>query len=255
MTGTTIELDPSWSIGDKIHGGYLLSQVVTAALEGGDYPHPLGVSAHFASAPDPGPADVEIEHLRSGRRVGFLRASLRQGGLVRAEVLITAGTLPDETPRFVAAGAAAPVIPPPDECTRSATKTPTGGRLGVAAHLDMRLDPATTGWIRHEPSGQGVVRAWIRRADPPHEAPIDPFWLLIIGDAPPPVTFDLGLRGWVPTVTLDAHIRALPAPGWLLAEQSAQVVAGGWLDETCTLWDETGRLVASVRQLAGYREN
>ncbi len=59
----------------------------------------------------------------------------------------------------------------------------------------------------------------------------------------------------MPTVTLDAHIRALPAPGWLIAEQSAQVVAGGWLDETCTLWDETGRLVASVRQLAGYREN
>ena len=49
----------------------------------------------------------------------------------------------------------------------------------------------------------------------------------------------------MPTVTLDAHIRALPAPGWLIAEQKAQVVGGGWLDETCTLWDETGRLVAS----------
>jgi acyl-CoA thioesterase len=251
VTGTTIQLDPSWSIGDKIHGGYLLSQVVTAALDGGDYPHPLGVSAHFASAPDPGAADVEIEHLRSGRRVGFMRASLRQGGLVRAEVLITAGTLPDEAPRFTAASAAAPVIPPPDECMRSATKTPAGGRLGVAAHLDIRLDPATTGWIRHEPTGQGVVRGWIRRAD---SGPIDPFWMLIIGDAPPPVTFDLGLRGWVPTITLDAHIRALPAPGWLIAEQKAQVVGGGWLDETCTLWDETGRLVASLRQLAGYRE-
>jgi hypothetical protein len=96
-----------------------------------------------------------------------------------------------------------------------------------------------------------VVRAWIR---PDDGAAIDPFWLLVAGDAPPPVTFDLGIRGWVPTVTLDAHIRQLPQQGWLIAEQTAKLVADGWLDETCNLWDETGRLVASVRQLAGYRE-
>lgn len=252
VIGTTIELDPSWSIGDKIHGGYLLAQVVTAALDGGDYPHPLGVSAQFASAPDPGPADVEIDQLRAGRRVGFLRARLSQGGAARAEVLITAGTLPDEPPRYISPSAGPPKLPSPDECARSAAQTPRGGKIGPALHLDMRLDPATAGWMKHEPSGQGVIRAWIRRGD---GGPIDPYWLLIAGDAPPPVTFDLGLRGWVPTVTLDAHIRALPAPGWLIAEQSAQVVAGGWLDQTCNLWDETGRLVASVRQLAGYREN
>jgi acyl-CoA thioesterase len=251
VSGTTIDLDPSWSIGDKIHGGYLLAEVVRAALEGGDYPHPLGVSAHFASAPDPGAADLEIELLRSGRRVEFLRAHLSQGGTHRAEVLITAGTLTDEQPRYVSADAAPPPMPSPDECGRSIAETPTGGRIGPALHLDMRLDPATTGWIRKEPTGQGVVRAWIRPGD---GSPIDPYWLLIAGDAPPPVTFDLGLRGWVPTITLDAHIRALPAPGWLIAEQKAQVVGGGWLDETCTLWDETGRLVASLRQLAGYRE-
>src|ERR1700761_9584334 len=108
VTGTCVDLDPSWSIGDKIHGGYLLAQVVRAALEGGDYPHPLGVSAHFASAPDPGAADVEIELLRSGRRAGFLRARLSQGDAVRAEVLITAGTLPDEPPRFVSEDARPP---------------------------------------------------------------------------------------------------------------------------------------------------
>jgi hypothetical protein len=42
---TTVDLDESWSIGDKIHGGYLLAQVVRATLEGGGYPDPLGVSA------------------------------------------------------------------------------------------------------------------------------------------------------------------------------------------------------------------
>jgi acyl-CoA thioesterase len=248
----TVELDGSWAIGDKIHGGYLLAQVVRAALSGGDYPHPLGVSAHFASAPDPGPADVEIERLRSGRRVGFLRARLRQRDVVRAEVLISAGTLPTEEPRYVDPVAAAPTLPPPEECAQALAEVPGGGRIGHASHLDMRLDPATAGWMKGKPSGHGVVRGWIRRAD---GGPIDPYWLLIAGDAPPPVTFDLGIRGWVPTVTLDAHIRSLPAPGWLIAEQGARLISGGWLDETCHLWDERGRLVASVRQLAGYREN
>jgi hypothetical protein len=247
---STVELDASWSIGDKIHGGYLLAQVVRAALEGGQYPHPLGVSAHFASAPDPGPADVDIEHLRAGRRVGFLRVRLSQGDAARAEVLISAGTLPTDEPRY--AGGGAPKLPPPDECIRSVVDAPGGLRIGHVGHLDMRLDPATAGWMRREPTGEAVVRAWIQRGD---GGVIDPYWLLIAGDAPPPVTFNLSLRGWVPTVTLDAHVRSLPAPGWLIAEQSAQLVGGGWLDETCNLWDSTGRLVASVRQLAGYRES
>ncbi len=248
---TTIDLDASWSIGDKIHGGYLLAQVVRATLSGGQYPHPLGISAQFASAPDAGPADVDVDTLRLGRRVGFLRARLSQEGQARAEVLITGGTLASEQPRYVAASAVAPTLPDPDDCLRSGSKTPSGTQLGPAAHLDMRFDPATARWMQHQPSGEGLIRGWLRRLD---GEPFDPAWLLIAGDALPPVTFDLGLRGWVPTVTLDAHIRALPAPGWLIAEQRAQVVGGGWLDETCTLWDSTGALVASVRQLAGYRE-
>lgn len=253
MTRTvTIDLDGSWAIVDKIHGGYLLAEVCRAALEDAPYPHPLGVSAHFASAPDPGPAEVTIEPLRSGRTVGVVRARLSQVGKIRVEVLISAGTLPSgDEPRFVAPTAGAPTLPPPDECPRSVAELPTGGRLGHVDYLDMRLDPSTTGWLRHQPSGHGVVRGWIRRAD---GGELDPFWLLIAGDAPPPVTLDLGVKGWVPTVTLDAHVRSLPAAGWLIAEQSAQLVAGGWLDETCTLWDERGTIVASVRQLAAYRD-
>jgi acyl-CoA thioesterase len=248
----TVDLDGSWAIVDKIHGGYLLAQICRTALEGAPYPHPLGVSAHFASAPDPGEAELTVEPLRSGRSVGVVRARLSQAEKVRVEVLISAGTLPsgDES-RFMASTAGPPTLPPPDECPRSDAALPTGDRLGHLDYLDMRLDPATTGWLRHEPSGRALVRGWIRRAD---GATLDPHWLLIAGDAPPPVTLELAIKGWVPTVTLDAHVRSLPAPGWLIAEQSAQLVGGGWLDETCNLWDEQGTLVASVRQLAAYRD-
>ena len=249
-TGTTVDLDGSWAIGDKIHGGYLLAEIARVALAGGEYPHPLGVSAHFISAPDPGEASVVVELLRSGRRVGSLRARLQQGDAVRAEVLISAGTLPAAEARYVDPDRAAPSLPDPDDCYRW-TPPPNGSSLGPAIYFDLRLDPATTGWLRHEPSGHAVVRGWIRRADGEE---FDPLWLLIAGDAPPPSTLDLGIKGWVPTVTLDAHVRSLPAPGWLVVEQKSELVSGGWLDETCSLWDSTGRLVASVRQLASYRE-
>ena len=68
------------------------------------------------------------------------------------------------------------------------------------------------------------------------------------------MTFALGLTGWVPTVELTVHVRALPAPGWLRVVQRRSVIADGWLDETCEIWDSTDRLVAQAVQLAGYRE-
>ncbi len=251
MRTVPVDLDGRWAIVDKIHGGYLLAEIVRAAIgDDAAHPDPLGVSAHFASAPDPGPATVTVEPLRTGRTVGVSRARLTQGDKLRVEVLITAGTLPTAEPVFVAPSAAPPTLAPVADCPRSDAEIGPNARLGHLDFLDLRLDPATTRWMHGEPAGQAVVRGWIRRAD---EGELDPYWLLIAGDAPPPVTVDLGLKGWVPTITLDAHIRSRPQPGWLMIEQSAQLVAGGWIDETCTLWDETGRLTASVRQLAAYR--
>ena len=54
-----------------------------------------------------------------------------------------------------------------------------------------------------------------------------------------PSRLHFGLLGWVPTVSLDMHLRALPRGGWLKAVQRSQLIADNWLDETCDLYDET----------------
>jgi hypothetical protein len=72
-------------------------------------------------------------------------------------------------------------------------------------------------------------------------------------DALPPATFDLGTTGWVPTLELTCHVRAVPAPGPLAVRQRVRHVAGGRVDEECDVWDSTGRLVATGHQLAGVR--
>ena len=135
-----------------------------------------------------------------------------------------------------------------EQCLRNAPQ-PGDPRNGITEQLDLRLDPAAAGWLA-EPSGRAEVRGWVRYASGREP---DPLALLCLADALPPVTFALGLSGWVPTVELTVHVRALPAAGWLRVVQTAQLLQDGWLDETCEIWDSAGRLVAQASQLAGYR--
>jgi hypothetical protein len=120
-------------------------------------------------------------------------------------------------------------------------------QAGLLQRLDLRLDPACLGWAVGQPSGRGVVQGWLRMADP---RPPDPILLLLAVDALPPVTFDLGLPGWAPTLELTAHVRARPVPGWLRVRHATRNLAGGLLEEDAEVWDAAGRLVAQSRQLA-----
>lgn len=246
-----LELGDDWAYGGGIlHGGWLLETVVARALERSEHPHPLAVSAQFCSRTEIGRAEVEVEPVREGRSVGFLRARLVQAGEPRLDVLLSAGTLPgsDVDPYLV--DVAPPDLPEPDDCPRN-VMPPGQPRNGIVEQLDVRLDPATAGFLRGQPGGGAEVRAWVRSASGREP---DPLLLLTVADALPPVTFELGLPGWVPTVELTVHLRAVPAPGWLCCTQRATVLHGGWLDEECQVWDSRGRLVAQARQLAAYRE-
>ena len=248
MTQTEVPIDESWSVGGKPHGGYLLRSAVELALDEA-HPHPLAVSAHYVSSPDHGVASVDVERLRTGRRVASSRARISQDSAVRAEVLVSAGTLSTADP-YWSSGVVPPPLPPVDDCPRTPAVGPTGIRVGYFDHVDLRMDPASAQWAVGRPQGLAEVRGWMRRADGADAAPLD---LLVFADAMPPVTFDLGLFGWVPTLELTVHVRGLAAPGWLRVVQRATVLRDGWVDEECLVWDSAGHLVAQAHQLAGYR--
>ena len=248
MTRTEIAVDETWSVGGKPHGGYLLRSAVELALDEA-HPHPLAVSAHYVSSPDHGVARVDVERLRTGRRVASSRARISQDDVVRAEVLVSAGTLSTDDP-YWSSGVVPPSLPPVEDCPRTPAVGPTGVKVGYFDHVDLRMDPASAQWAVGRPAGHAEVRGWMRRADGADASPLD---LLVFADAMPPVTFDLGLFGWVPTLELTVHVRGLAAPGWLRVVQRATVLRDGWLDEDCLVWDSAGHLVAQARQLAGYR--
>lgn len=240
-----VELDQAWTyLSDIQHGGRLLELVAGVALRGSRHPHPLATTAHFLAAPALGGAEVHVEPLRAGRSASTVHARLVQNGRAMLDTVITAGQLgPAGVPAHLAGHP--PHLPPLERCVRSVM--PAGQpRNGLLEQLDLRVDPATVGVASDVPE----VAGWLRYAD---GRDVDPLALLCLADALPPVTFALGLPGWVPTLELTVHVRALPAPGWLRTVQRAQLMQDGWLDETSEIWDSEDRLVAQGHQLAAFR--
>lgn len=243
-----LDLDAGWGVGGGLNGGYLLREVGGAISRGlPHHPDPVAVSAYFTSAGRPGPGRVEVRVVRAGRSTTTVAAELWQEGEVRISLLATFGDL-SALPDDVRTTARPFEIPPPERCVANDLAPPEiRANAPLMERFEMRFDPARVGWAVGQPSGEGELSAWFRVHEG-HEP--DPLTLLLAVDALPPVTFDLGMPGWAPTMELTAHLRARPAPGWLRVRHRTSNMAGGMFEEDCEVWDSAGRLVAQARQLA-----
>jgi acyl-CoA thioesterase len=243
-----LDLAPGWVVGGGVNGGYLLAVVGNALRRTRpERPDPIAVSAYYLSASVPGAATVSTRVLRDGGSTATMAADLEQGGEARLTALATYGDLA-ALPTDVRTTAEEPRLPPPEQCVANTLAPPEVlAAAPLLQRFDMRFDPASIGWAVGEPSGNGHLQAWFRLADGREP---DPLSLLMVVDALPPVTFDLGMPGWAPTLELTAHVRAVPAPGWLKVRHATRNLAGGMFEEDCEVWDSAGRLVAQSRQLA-----
>ncbi|HTO01456.1 MAG TPA: thioesterase family protein [Microthrixaceae bacterium] len=249
-------IDAGWTVGPKPNGGYLLAMIARAGgetLGESDSPHrdALAATAHFLWAPDPGPAEVHCEVLRSGRGASQVRGVLSQDGRACVDATFTMGTLPEDPPPPFWSTRELFDVAPFDECMRiPAEREGSPFVVPIMDRSDLRLDPAVLGFAMGAPSGDANLRGWISFAD---GRPVDPLSLLFFLDALPPATFELIPSGWVPTLSLTAYVRARPAPGPMRIRQIAHAIDDGRVDETCEVWDSTGRLVGQATQLAGIR--
>jgi hypothetical protein len=247
--GMVADLDPGWDVGgDILNGGYLLATAARAAVLDSPHPHPVALAASYLRATGPGRASLAVTSGPAGRTLAHSSVVLSGDDGPSLAVQATTATLGDDAPQY---SLPAPDVPPAEECLGPDSFTSIGGRptleVGLRTRVETRLDPATADWVTGRPSGEPVLRGWVRLADGREP---DPFALVLFADVLPPTSWALGLFGWAPTVQLQVLVRALPAPGWCLVEARASEVAGGWLDEDYRIWDSTGRLVAQSRQLA-----
>ena len=246
----TAEVSPDWTIDNKPNGGYLLALLGQAATRGAAHPHVLAASAHYLRATTPGPVDIAVETLRSGRSASQARVRLTEQNVSCVEALVTTGELRDTDAPFWARGTDRPAITPMIDCLRVPPVSPVGLPVPIMGEVDLRIDPADAGFARGVPSGRGVLNGWLAL---PSAADFDPLSLLYAVDAFPPPTFEISPTGWVPTLELTAYVRALPAPGPVQVRIQANLIDAQRVDETCWIWDSTGRLVAQATQLAGVR--
>ncbi|QHC31483.1 MULTISPECIES: thioesterase family protein [unclassified Streptomyces] len=250
-----VDLSAGWTILGAVNGGYLLAVLGRALGDALPHPDPFTISAHYLTASRPGRAVIRTETVRTGRTLSTGQASLFQyddegDEVERIRVLASYGDL-SGLPDDVRTTAKPPAIPPFEQCFGPADgPDPLKGTSAITERLLLKLDPATLGWALGQPSGKGEMRAWFGLAD---GRDADPLSLLLAVDALPPTAFEMGLKGWVPTVELTTHIRHRPAPGPLRVAITTRNLAGGFLEEDAEVWDSEDRLVAQSRQLARVR--
>ncbi|MEU3651451.1 thioesterase family protein [Streptomyces sp. NPDC032161] len=246
------ELSAGWTIIHAVNGGYLLAMLGRALGDALPHPDPFSISAHYLTASVPGPAVIRTQTVRTGRTLSTGQASLFQYAedgteTERIRVVATYGDL-DALSEEVRTSAKPPAIPPVEHCLGPGDgPAPIPGSSAIADRIDIKLDPATVGWAVGAPSGKGEMRGWFGLADGRDP---DPLSLLLTVDALPPTAFELGLKGWTPTVELTTHVRCRPAPGPLRVSITTRNLAGGFLEEDADVWDSADRLVAQSRQLA-----
>ena len=244
------EVNPEWTIGGKPNGGYLLAMMGRAAASVSAHEHVIAASAHYLYAPQPGPVVIETELLRAGRTATQIRARLSQDSEACVEALLTTSQLDVTAIPYWDRGLPEITHVAHEDSTRLMPQLPDGARVAIMDQIDVRLEPGSSAFTTGSPSGRGELRGWL--ALPDGEA-FDPTSLLFAVDAFPPATFDIEFAGWVPTLELTVYVRALPAPGPVRVLQRAQLIDAQRVDETCYVWDRTGRLVAHGSQLAGIR--
>lgn len=238
------EIHDGWDIGGNANGGYLMAIAARAMVAAVGRP-PLSITAHYLRPGPAGTCTVDVQVVRSGRRLATARATLAVAGKPTLELLGTFGDqAPDDGPTYQRED---PIeLPPFEDCLPMMPGNATGP--GLMERLACRLHPVDGGFRTGTPSGDPTVRGWFALAG---EEPIDAIGLLLAADAFPPPIFNWDMpAAWVPTVELTVHIRGNPAPGPLRVAFRDRFIHDGLVDEEGEIWDSTGKLVAQSRQIA-----
>ncbi len=236
------EIAAGWDIGGNANGGYLMALAGTAMADAVGRP-PLSLTAHYLLPGRVGPCEIDVDVLRSGRRMATVGARLRADD---ADVLALLGTFGEQgEPGPTVTDGAPPALPPFEECVSMAPPIESG----FGDRVTVRIRPGDAGFRDGRPSGRAEVAGWFEFAD---RHPVDALGLLLVADAFAPVCFNRPEFpvSWAPTLELTTHVRGVPAPGPLRCVFRSRFMHRAMFEEDGEIWDSSGALVAQSRQLA-----
>ena len=140
------------------NGGLISSILATTLVEAVGRPDPVTSTAHFLRPAAVGPAQINVDLIREGRRLTTARAVMRQGDKTVAHLISSLGDLSDgDTERLPLRFEA---LPPPDECIGT-DETDGFDPPAIAKRLGLRLHPDHVGFATGQPSGDAEVSGWV----------------------------------------------------------------------------------------------
>ena len=236
-----------WDIAGNANGGYLLALAANGLRTIAGRPDPVTVTGHFLAPGVPGPAEVHGEIVKAGKRFTTVTGSLRSNGRTVIQMLANFGDLSTNAESdFVSMHGAPPELPPIELCRQRSARSLFPAEF--MNRIDVHLHPDHARFMEGEQTGTAEVAGWFEFTD---GRAVDSLALLLVADALPPAVFNLDMpSGWVPTVELTVHVRALPTAGPLRCVFRSRFVHGGMFEEDGEVWDSSGTLVALSRQLA-----
>ena len=238
-------LTDRWTaLGGVPNGGYLLAVALRALERELPLPDPVVASASYLRPGAAGPARIETEVVRAGRRVATGEARLSQGGREIVRVVATFADLEQATGRTTVLSRP-PALPAPDDTPDLMEGAPPLPGVNITDRFEYRA-AELPGWAKGAPTGDADLAFWLRFRD---GRDADPIALAAMVDCAAPAVLELGEPGSA-TVELTVHVRGRPAPGWLACRTLTRHVIGGFHEEDFEIWDSTGALVAQSRQFA-----
>jgi acyl-CoA thioesterase len=237
-------IDRAWQGPISPNGGIVAAVTLRAAqAELGPGPPPRTIAAHFLEPAPNGPAEIEVEILRRGKRVAVAEARMfDQGKLVCLTTVVFSAARDQE----LDLAAEPPPAPPPDRVEPIPAET-LSTFPQVFHQLEMRPVFGTPERFGRQ---QPVSGGWLSFRDDP--APLDAVRLCAICDLWWPALFGrLEQPVAVPTLQLTIHLRSVePARQPALGRFVARSLLEGHVEESSEVWSQDGRLLAESRQLA-----
>jgi len=239
------EIHPGWRIGEVPNGGYVLAiagRVLSRALP---HPDPLTVHILYTAPTALGPADCEVQCLRSGGSITHASLDMRQHGELKARVTACYSTLDRLAGEDWSSGGR-PEIP-------AVETIPSLGVHGIELRtsVNQHYHRGREVFRRGEPDNSGIFEGWLQLADGADGGVLA---LLLFADCmAPPVFTVFGPLAWVPTLELSVQLRAHPAPGPVQVRFRSRYMSRGIVEEDGEIWDSEGQLVALSRQTSMVR--
>jgi len=244
--------DPKYFVGNTPHGGYLLALMNKAMTEVLPHPSSINSNIYYLDRTEPEPAELHVEVVRRSKGSSMGQVKLIQNNKITclyssicSDFQYMKGHSGLETPMPEIINS----VQQDDFKVMNYENFKLGSTPSFIQQLNMSVHPDHAWWDREISTDAAEARcsAYLELQG----GVADTFVLSYLADILPPVVQNkYGPLGWVPTLTLTCNIRQLPKTNLLFIDGIAKDISNGYFEQDCNIWDMSGNLVATSRQLA-----